>query len=96
MRKYTFTNGDIVTSELSADELMARMRRLDVLRVMTEGYEYGEGLKIHDKALRAYNKVNNFTGIIRLTALEKDFIGYMRERSFLTDEDIEVINFYTR
>ena len=96
MKKYTFTNGDIITSELSADEIMIRMRRLDLLRVMTEGYDAGEGLKIHDKALRAYNKLNNFTGIIRLTVLEKDFMSYMRERSFLTDEEIELINFYTR
>lgn len=96
MKRYTFTNGDIVTSELSADELMIRMRRLDLLRVMTECYEAGEGLSIHNKALRAYNKVDNFTGIIRLTALEKDFMCYMRERSFLTDEDMEIINFYTR
>jgi len=96
MKKYTFSNGDVVTSELNADELMERMRRLDLLRVMTEGYETGEGHSICNKALRAYNKVQNFTGIIRLTTLEKDFIGYMRERSFLTEEEIELINFYTR
>ena len=96
MKKYTFSNGDVVRSDLNADELIKRMKRVDLLRVMTEGYEYGEGLSIYNKALRAYNKVDNFTGIIRLTILEKDFIGYMRERSFLTDEEIEVINFYTK
>lgn len=96
MKKYTFSNGDVITSELNADELTKRMRRLDLLRVMTEGYESGEGLNIYNKAIRAYNKVNNFTGIIRLTLLEKDFIGYMRERSFLTDEEKDLINFYTR
>lgn len=96
MKKYTFSNGDVVTSELNKEELIKRTRRLDTLRVMTEGYDRGEGLKICKKALRAYNKVKGFTGIIRLTTTEKDFIGCMRERSFLTDEEKEVINFYTK
>ena len=96
MKKYTFKNGDVVTSELSADELVRRMRRLDVLRVMTEGYEEGVGVKICQKALRAYNKVNGFTGIVRLTTVEKDFLGYLYENSHIDDEEVKVLDFYTK
>ena len=96
MKKYTFKNGDVMTSKLTADELVKRLRRLDVLRVLTEGYEFGEGESICKKALRAYNKMNGFTGIIRLTAIEKDFLRYMVENSCISDEEIEVVNFYCR
>lgn len=96
MKKYTFTNGDIMTSELSADELMKRLRRLDTLRVMTEQHECKEGKNICKKALNAYNKMNNFTGIIRLTFLEKDWIEYMLEDGCMTDEEREVVEFYTK
>ena len=96
MKTYRFTNGDVVKSNLDSNELMKRMRRLDVLRVLTEGYEEGEGESICKKAWKAYNKVDNFTGIIRLNDLEKDFIGYMLENEFNTEEDIEVLKFYLR
>lgn len=43
MYTYTFSNGDVVTSNLSQNLLLQRMRRLDTLRVLTEGYEYGVG-----------------------------------------------------
>ena len=96
MKTYRFTNGDVVKSNLDSKELMKRIRRLDVLRVLTEGYEEGEGESICKKAWKAYNKVDNFTGIIRLNDLEKDFIGYMLENEFNTEEDIEVLKFYLR
>lgn len=96
MKTYRFTNGDVVKSNLDSKELMKRMRRLDVLRVLTEGYEEGEGESICKKAWKAYNKVDNFTGIIRLNILEKDFIGYLLENEFNTEEDIEVLKFYLR
>jgi len=96
MKTYKFTNGDIITSNLDSKELMKRMRRLDVLRVLTESYESGTGVNICKKALTAYNKMENFTGIIRLTKEEKDFIGYMLENEFNNEEDIEVLNFYLR
>lgn len=96
MTKYTFKNGDIITSNLNADELIKRMRRLDVLRVMTEGYEEGEGVKICQKALRAYNKVDGFTGIIRLTTTEKDFLGYLYENNHIDEEEIKVLDFYIK
>ena len=93
MKTYRFTNGDVVKSNLDSKELM---KRLDVLRVLKEGYEEGEGESICKKAWKAYNKVDNFTGIIRLNDLEKDFIGYMLENEFNTEEDIEVLKFYLR
>ena len=96
MIKYAFTNGDVMTSELSADELMKRLRRLDTLRVMTEQHDCKEGKSICKKALNAYNKMNGFTGIIRLTFLEKDWLAYMLEDDFITDEEIKVIEFYTK
>ena len=92
--KYTFKNGDVVTSDLPQAEMLKRMRRLDILRVLTEGYEEGTGRGICEKALRAYNKTDSFTGIIRLTANEKDFIGYMLEDNMLRDEDRVVLNYY--
>jgi len=92
--KYTFNNGDVVTSNLKQDELLRRMRRLDNLRVLTEGFDEGEGSVISAKAWRAYNKTNNFTGIIRLTPTEKDFLSYLLESDMLTDEDRECINWY--
>ena len=96
MKKYTFSNGDVITSELEVNELVKRTKRLDLLRVMTEGYESGEGVNICKKALRAYNKKKGFTGIIRLTAIEKDFLSYKLEDSFITEEEREVINFYCK
>lgn len=96
MKKYTFKNGDVVTSELEVNEMLKRMRRLDVLRVLTEQYECEKGESICKKALRAYNKVKGFTGIIRLTDIEKDFLSYKLESSFITDEEKEVINFYCK
>lgn len=96
MNRYTFTNGDVMTSALSADELIKRLRRLDTLRVMTEQYECEEGKNICKKALRAYNKMNHFTGIIRLTFLEKDWLGYLLENNCITDEGKKVVAFYTK
>lgn len=95
MKTYKFTNGDIIISKLEAEELMNRMRRLDTLRVLTEGYESGEGLNICKKALKAYNNSNNFTGIIHLTSSEKDFLGYLFE-GMMTEEEKEVVTFYLR
>jgi hypothetical protein len=95
MYKYTFTNGDVITSKLEKEELLKRMNRLDILRVLTEGYEEGEGYSIFQKSLRAYNKTNDFTGIIRLNILEKDFLGYLLE-GMVTAEEVEAINFYLK
>ena len=95
MKKYTFSTGEVVTTKLDKDEMLKRMDRLDWLRVLTECYDEGLGLSIFEKATRAYYKFDNFTGIIRLTFLEKDFLGYMLE-GMLTDEEKEVIKFYTR
>lgn len=96
MKRYTFNDGHQITSNLTIKEILKRMNRLDTLRVLTEGFTEGEGRKICEKALKAYNKTENFTGIIRLTTLEKDFLGYMLESEFNTNEDIETINFYLK
>jgi hypothetical protein len=42
-------------------------------RMNSCSYEYGTGKEIHEKVIRAYNKEENFTGIIRLNIIEKDF-----------------------
>lgn len=94
MKKYTFKNGDIVTSRLSADELVKRMIRLNILRVLTEGYEEGEGRVICNKAIRAYDKAEDFTGIIRLTSAEKEFLSYCLDSECLNKEEIECLRFY--
>ena len=95
MGTYTFTDGFKCTSKLDKPELMKRMKRLDNLRVLTEGFTEGAGRSICDKALRAYHKADNFTGIIRLTVFEKDFLGYLLEGR--TDEkDVETIQFYLK
>ena len=96
MRKFIFNDGHEITTKLDINEVLKRMKRLDWLRVLTEGYEDGEGKSICDKALRAYNKKDNFTGIIKLTFLEKDFLSYMLDNEFNTAEDIEIINFYLK
>lgn len=95
MFKYTFSNGDVVTTSLTKDKLLERMNRLDRLRVLTEGFEYGLGKSIYQKAVRAFNKLDGFTGIIRLTGPERDFLRYMLESEMLSEKDRECINFYT-
>ena len=96
--KYTFQDGTTYTSTLSKDTFMQRLRRLDTLRVLTEGYigtrDYGE--TICKKAIAAYNKTDHFTGIIRLSFGEKDWLGYLLESDMIDDEDEAVINFYIR
>ena len=69
MYKYTFTDGTVMTSKLSIEEIRKRSERLSWLIVLTEGYDDEEGLKIHDKAVKAFNKMENFTGIIRLSSM---------------------------
>lgn len=96
MRKYTFKDGTVVTSKLSANEMIKRMNRLDTLRVITEGFTEDVGMEICKKALRAYNKLNGFTGIIRLTQVEKEFLDYMLEDNYIDDEEREVIKYYTK
>jgi hypothetical protein len=94
MKRYRFSDGHEITTSLAIDEVNKRMRRLDILRVLMEGYDGGEGESICRKALRAYNK-EQFTGIIRLTDTEKDFLSYKLEDAMIDDEDAEVIRFYT-
>lgn len=95
MHTYRLNNGTVVTTNLTAQEMCKRATRLDSLRVITEGYEEGVGRGICEKALRAYDKNEGFTGIIRLTAIEKDFLDYIyNENPFLTDWEIEALEYY--
>lgn len=104
MNKYKLSTGEIVTTKLSASEVLKRMNRLDTLRVLVEGYVFNKDDEnyndipnnIYNKAVRAWKNLNNFTGIIRLTFEEKDWLSYLLESDFIDDEDKEVINFYTK
>lgn len=79
---------------MSKLELSNRKYNLYRLMMMTEGFDGGEGKKIHDKCERALEKMP-FTGIIRLNIHEKDFIGYMKENSeFYTADEIAALDFY--
>lgn len=95
MTTYTFKDGHKCTSNLNANEVINRMNRLSWLIVLTEPYEDGEGKSICEKAVRAFNKKDNFTGIIKLTALEKDFLNYKLEDND-NEKDIDVINYYLK
>lgn len=95
--KYTFNNGDVVYSDLSKEELMKRMNRLDTLRILVEGHEEGPYLNIYNKINKAL-KANPFTGILHLTFDEKDALSYkmeMLDSKSLSDEEIATICFYT-
>lgn len=73
-----------------------RLQRLETLILLTEQHESREGKSICRKAIRAYNNTNNFTGIIRLNVLEKDWLSYLLENDMLDNDDIECINFYIK
>lgn len=95
MYKYIF-NDEIITSQLEKEEMLKRMRRLDMLRVLTEQYDCEEMKNICKKALKAYDKANDFTGVIRLTNAEKDTLAYRLEDEFLNEEEKETIQFYCK
>lgn len=94
MRLITFASGKQITTKLSNDEMLKRMRRLYILRVITEQHETENAVSICKKAVNAYDKKDNFTGIIKLTFLEKDFLRYLLENDYINEEEKEVINFY--
>lgn len=95
MTTYIFKDGHKCTSKLNASEVINRMNRLSWLIVLTEPYEDGEGKSICEKALRAYNKKDNFTGIIKLTASEREFLNYKLEDND-NKKDIDTINHYLK
>lgn len=97
MKRYTFNDGFTCTSNLTIQEILKRMRRLDVLRVLTEEIEDETYQNICKKAIKAYDKEDNFTGIIRLTPYEKEMLMIIREDNrYITEEDKEVLDFYTK
>lgn len=96
MNTFRFNNGDVYETKLNARELVRRLNRLDTLRVLTEQHETGEGVAIWNKALKAYNKFYGFTGIIRLTPAEKEWLSYKLESNMLDNKDIETIEYYCK
>lgn len=94
MIRIAFKDGHSITTKLSAEDVLKRMSRLSKLIVLTEGYETGAGLSIYNKAVNAYNKADNFTGVIRLTPAEKDFLSYKLESEYITAEKIKIIKHY--
>lgn len=90
MNKYTLINGEVHKSKLSPASFTAKYRRLDTLRVIIEGNESKVGLAIYNKVINALNK-DVFTGIIRLTFTEKDFLSYYLESDMLSVKDKYVI-----
>jgi len=97
MYRYTFPDGMSYTTNLKMEEFIKRLNRLDTLRVICEGYDEGTtGDSIYKKALRAWSKTDNFTGVIHLTFSEKDWLSYKREGEFNRKETNEVIDYYLR
>lgn len=97
MYRYTFNDGHQITSMLSANEVNKRMKRLAHFIMLLEGFDDGSVFNdIYKKALRAYNKVDNFTGTIHLTFTEKDNLGYLLGRHVNTPEDEAVLKYYLR
>ena len=96
MAKYrvTFKSGEVYTTDLDAKEMIKRMNRLDWLMVATEGYERDAiYYNIYKKAEKAYNKYENFTGVVRLTDYEKDSLCYLNPE-FMKPEEREAIKFF--
>ena len=97
MYKYTFNDGHQATSMLPGDEVNKRMKRLSHLIMLLEGFDEGSVFNdIYKKAVRAYNKTDNFTGTIHLTFAEKDNLGYLVDRAINSPEDIAVLKYYLR
>lgn len=94
MFKITFKSGRVMETKLEVKEVIARLDRLYALVSICEAYE-GCGASICAKALKAAEKNNNFTGIIRLTSTEKEFLSYLLEGS-MGDENRKVVDFYTK
>ena len=92
--KYVLKNGATITSKLPAKEISKRLGRLNILRILIEQHESKDGKSIYQKTIKAMDKADNFTGIIRLTIAEKDLLGYMLENTMLDKEEVETINHY--
>lgn len=94
MKKITFKNGEVFTTNLEVNEMVKRMNRLSWLIVSMEGRSENEDYyRIYKKAVKAYNKKDNFTGIIRLTSYEKEMLDYLDE-NMMPEKELEAIRFY--
>lgn len=85
----------MIVTKLDIFEAKKRLDRLNTLIVLVEGYDDGEGKSIYDKALRAYEKYDNFTGVIRLSNSEKDWLSYLLECDMISEKERKVIKYYT-
>lgn len=93
-RKITFTDGTYLITSISSDQVLQRLDRLSTLMDITKDAQDDVSKSIFDKAKVAYDKVEDFTGVIRLTAAEKKHLKSIDE-SKLTEEQSDVIHFYT-
>ena len=94
MKTVTFKSGEIFTTNLEPAEMMRRMNRLSLLIAAMEGRSENEDYyRIYKKAVKAYNKKDNFTGIIRLTSYEKEMLDYLDE-DMMPEKELEAIRFY--
>ena len=93
---YILLSGEKYKSNLPMDKFCEVFYRLCYLMVLTEEYDDEVYKNIHRKAKRAFDKMDGFTGIIRLTTLEKDFLGALLEDELLDDEYKKVIKHYIK
>ena len=94
--KYTWSDGFEVITKLSKEEFIKRYNRLDCIRVIYEGFEPGSvGYSIYKKVLRAQNKLDNFTGIVKFTSSELDDMSFtLEENEFISDDCRDALRYY--
>ena len=97
--KYSWKNQngkeDYITSYLPWNDVQARLKRLDSMISLLEGFDSGEYAKLYKRFYKAYNTKDNFTGIVRLSSSEKELLGYLWESELLSKSDQEALEFYT-
>ena len=94
MRMITFRDGRVMHSHLTDREVLKRLNRLNKLIILVEQNDCPEAQSIYNKATNTYKNNKNFTGIIRLSTAEKDWLSYKLECEFNSEEDVECIAFY--
>ena len=97
--KYSWKNSngkeDYITSQLPWNEVQKRLKRLDSMISLLEGFDIGEYAKLYRRFYNAYITKDNFTGIVRLSSSEKELLGYLWESELLSKSDQEALEFYT-
>ena len=78
-------------------KLQKRIELLSHLIDVVEENESDIAKSILKKAVRAYNKpVKEFTGIIRLTSAEKDFLSYYMECEHISPYCVEAVKHFAK